>query len=88
MTIVKLLFDINKIDTDWKNSFNSQTPLSWAAENGYEIVVKLLLESDKIDKEWFCDFDSRTPLSWAGERTRDSRKAAARERQDRYELRE
>ena len=27
-----------------------RTPLSWAAERGYEAVVKLLIERDDVDK--------------------------------------
>ena len=50
---------------DLKDSY-SRTPLSWAAENGHEVVVKLLLEKgaelETKDKKY-----GRTPLSRAAE---------------------
>lgn len=43
----------------------NEPPLSWAAENGNEVVVvKLLLAKDGVDPD-FKDEQNRTPLSWA-----------------------
>ena len=47
----------NKRDEYW------ETPLSWAAKNGYLKVVKLLLDADaKVDSS---DVFGQTPLIWA-----------------------
>ena len=40
--MVKLLLKTGKVDVQSKDSQYEQTPLSWAAERGYEAVVKLL----------------------------------------------
>ena len=45
---------------------NGQTPLSWAAERGREVVVNLLLARSNVEAE-FKDKNGRTPLSWAAE---------------------
>jgi ankyrin repeat protein len=46
--VVKLLLDTGKVDVDSRDIQN-QTPLSLAAENGYEAVMKLLLDTGKVD---------------------------------------
>ena len=48
------------INADSKNN-NGRTPLSWAAENGYEAVVKLLVEREDVDAD-SKDRDGRTSL--------------------------
>ncbi|RYP20837.1 hypothetical protein DL765_002571 [Monosporascus sp. GIB2] len=45
----------------------SQSPLLYAAENGFEGVVKLLLETGKVDAN-LKDKVGRTPLSYAAEK--------------------
>jgi hypothetical protein len=50
-------------DLDVKDTYN-QTPLSWAARNGYEAVVKLLLEKG-AELESKDNRYGQTPLSWA-----------------------
>jgi ankyrin repeat protein len=39
--VVKLLLETGKVEVDSKDK-NGLTPLSWAAENGHEVIVKLL----------------------------------------------
>ena len=60
--MVKLLLEkgaaLESQDTE-----NGRTPLSWAAENGYEAVVKLLLEKGAAPESQ--SGNGRTPLSWA-----------------------
>jgi ankyrin repeat protein len=53
------------VDADSKDE-GGRTPLSWAAQNGYEAVVKLLLETGKVDAD-SKDEDGQTPLSWAAQ---------------------
>ena len=59
---MKLLLDKNA-DVESKDDKYGQTPLSWAAEKGHEVVVKLLLDknADVESKDKY----GRTPLSWA-----------------------
>ncbi|KAF8421775.1 ankyrin repeat-containing domain protein, partial [Tirmania nivea] len=47
-----------------KDEKYSQTPLSWAAENGHEAVVRLLLERNDVDVN-AKDNNGWSPLSWA-----------------------
>ena len=49
-----------------KDTHYGRTPLSWAAENGHEVVVKLLLEQG-AELESKDTRYGRTPLSWAAE---------------------
>ena len=50
-------------ELDSKDNIYGRTPLSWAAENGYEAVVKLLLEMGAdLDSK---DIGGRAPLPWA-----------------------
>ena len=60
---MKQLLAIDGVDPNSKDN-NGQTPLSWAAEKGYEVVVKQLLATDGIDPN-FKDKCGQTPLSWA-----------------------
>ncbi|KIW67300.1 hypothetical protein PV04_06564 [Phialophora macrospora] len=60
--IVKGLY-LKGAETDPRDSYG-RTPLSWAAENGYEAVVKRLLEKG-ADLESTDEDYGRTPLSWA-----------------------
>ena len=52
-------------NVDLKNR-RGHTPLSIAAEKGYEKVVKLLLERTDVEAD-SKDSDNRSPLSWAAE---------------------
>jgi ankyrin repeat domain-containing protein 50 len=64
-TVVKLQLEQGTINLDSKNSNSGQTPLSYAAGNGYEGIVKLLLEAKAdVDAE---DDSGRMPLSYAAE---------------------
>ena len=47
--MVKLLLKTGKVEVDLEDKGSGQTPLSWAAENGNEVVVKLLLETGKVE---------------------------------------
>ncbi|KAF3389705.1 hypothetical protein DPV78_011774 [Talaromyces pinophilus] len=49
---------------------HGRTPLSWAAENGYEGVVKVLIEKGAVRD--LVDKNGRTPLSWAAENRREA----------------
>jgi ankyrin repeat protein len=49
-----------------ESQYNGQTPLVWAAGNGYYRVVNLLLAKDGISPD-LNDRNRRTPLSWAAE---------------------
>jgi ankyrin repeat protein len=60
---------MNKVDPDFKDS-NGRTPLSWAAENGHELVMCLLLVMDKVDPD-AGDNLGWTPLSWAAWKGKD-----------------
>jgi len=51
-------------DVDSKDSCG-RTPLSWAAENGHEVVVKLLLAEDSAKLNIKVN-NSRMPLYWGG----------------------
>jgi ankyrin repeat protein len=55
------------VDVDSKDSKHGRTPLSWAAENGHEVVVQLLLETGKVDVDSKDSSYGQTPLSWAAE---------------------
>ncbi|PMB67555.1 Ankyrin repeat domain-containing protein 50 [Beauveria bassiana] len=62
-----LLLDTDRIDIDARDTEYGRTPLSWAAENGYQAVVKMILDTGKVDID-ARDKNGRTPLSWAAER--------------------
>jgi hypothetical protein len=57
--VIKLLLD-EGVDPDSKDKYG-RTPLSRAAENGYEAVVKLLLDEERVDPD-FKNKDVRTPI--------------------------
>ncbi|KAJ5213561.1 hypothetical protein N7449_000730 [Penicillium cf. viridicatum] len=60
--VTELLLRDNRVSPD-NRDIKGRTPLSWAAENGYDAVVKQLLEADvDVDAK---DNNGRTPLSWA-----------------------
>ena len=63
--VVKQLLE-RGVDPD-SEDIDGRTPLSWAAEYGYEEVVKLLLAKDDVDLDSRNDRFGRTPLSWAAE---------------------
>jgi ankyrin repeat protein len=67
MAMVELLLAINGIESDSKDDCGL-TPLSWAAQNGHEMVVKMLLEKDTVDPNSRDIVYGRTPLSWGAER--------------------
>ncbi|KAK4163558.1 ankyrin repeat-containing domain protein [Cladorrhinum sp. PSN259] len=61
-----LLIDDKSANIQARYKEHNQTPLSWAAEMGYEAVVQLLINKGaRIEAK---DNDSRTPLSWAAEK--------------------
>jgi ankyrin repeat protein len=63
---VALAFYLEKaVDIDLKDK-DGQTPLSWAARNGYEAIVKLLLATERVDIDSKDNF-GRTPLWWAAQ---------------------
>ncbi|PQE26803.1 ankyrin repeat-containing protein [Rutstroemia sp. NJR-2017a BVV2] len=60
--IVTMLLEEEGIEVDMTDE-DGRTPLSWAAQLGYEYIVKVLLAGNaSIDLE---DMTGRTPLSWA-----------------------
>ncbi|KAJ5401889.1 uncharacterized protein N7487_007785 [Penicillium crustosum] len=62
--VTELLLRDNRVSADSRD-IKGRTPLSWAAENGYDTVAKQLLETDvDIDAE---GDSGRTALSWAAE---------------------
>ena len=56
----KLLVEQDDVAADSKDE-GCRTPLSWAAERGYEAVVKLLVERGDVAAD-SKDDGSRTPL--------------------------
>jgi ankyrin repeat protein len=62
-----LLADIGEAEIDSKDEIYGQTPLSWAAEGGHEVVVRLLVDTGKADIDSKSK-SGRTPLSWAAGR--------------------
>ena len=66
MAAVNLLLASDKVDRDIKEN-DGWTSLSWAAENGHEVVVKLLVEQDDVEADPTGRY-SRTPLSRATEK--------------------
>jgi ankyrin repeat protein len=54
-------------DSDTLRSQYGQTPLLWAAGNGYDAVVDLLLANDGIDPDLKDGQYGQTPLSWAAQ---------------------
>ncbi|OCL09099.1 ankyrin, partial [Glonium stellatum] len=64
--MAKLLFEIDRLDTDLDDK-RSQTLLSQAAGDGHEAMVKLLLTTGRVDVDSKDKDYGRTPLSWAAE---------------------
>ncbi|KFY65629.1 hypothetical protein V496_02442 [Pseudogymnoascus sp. VKM F-4515 (FW-2607)] len=58
--------DENYININTQDA-TGQTPLSWAAERGYDAVVELLLQQDDVVADSRDNY-GQTPLSWAAER--------------------
>lgn len=58
--VVKLVL----AECDLNTNTYGRTPLSFAAENGYEEVVTLLLNDERVDPD-YGDYKGRTPLSFA-----------------------
>ena len=69
--MVKLLLGRSDVDPDASDTEYAQTPLSWAAENGYEGVVKLLLGRGDVNPDIPDALFGRTRLSWAAENDRE-----------------
>jgi ankyrin repeat protein len=61
----KMVFEEEHSCTLGLGSQYGQTPLVWAAENGYDTVVNLLLAKEGIDPDLKDTQYGRTPLSWA-----------------------
>jgi ankyrin repeat protein len=68
---VKLLLGTGKVDVNSKDSYG-QTPLSWASNNGHDVVVELLLDTGNVDVVDSKDSDGGTPLHRAAEKGHDS----------------
>lgn len=65
-TVTQQVLQMDGVDLSIADDYHQETPLFWAAENGYEAIVKLLLEKN-VDLEWGC-IDGNTPLSVAAGR--------------------
>lgn len=79
--IVKLELELDHVDVNYKDGIYQRSPLSWAAENGFDSVVELLIKGPKfrlkraILKPFTLmgagatvdgkDINARTPLSYA-----------------------
>jgi len=63
--IVGQMFGSRYVNPDAPDTLYGQTPLSWAADNGYEGIVKLLLERKDVTPDTPDTLYGRTPLSWA-----------------------
>src|SRR5439155_787344 len=63
----QLLLDTGLVDIDTKDSRLRQTPLSLAAENGFEKLVQLLLKIGPVNTDTKDSRLSHTPLSSAAE---------------------
>ena len=70
VAVLKKLLARDDVDLDYKNN-TSQTPLSLAAWNGYELVVSLLLARDNIDPN-SKNKNGWTPLSLAASNGREA----------------
>jgi len=53
-----------EVNPDIPDQLHGQTPLSWAAENGYEGIVKLLLGRKEVDPDMSNKY-GQTPLMLA-----------------------
>jgi len=66
--VVKLLLQLEDIDSNAKDTEYGRTPLWWAVQCGHEGVVRMLLERADINPNTADTGNGRTPLSWAAER--------------------
>jgi len=62
-----MLLERKDINPDYPDTRYGRTPLSLAAENGYERIVKTLLEREDVNPNQpdSDTFFGQTPLSWA-----------------------
>jgi ankyrin repeat protein len=63
--VVQLLLNHPDMDGNSKDSDSGQSPLSWAAANGYwcGAVVRLLLERADVNVNWRDRYYGQLPLS-------------------------
>ena len=61
--MVRILLGQEGINPD-KPNYAGQTPLSIAAQGGFEGVVQILLEQEEVNPNQ-ADHDGQTPLQWS-----------------------
>ncbi|KAJ5723597.1 hypothetical protein N7488_001632 [Penicillium malachiteum] len=59
--IVESILDSDEVDVNEKDTTCQRTPMTWAAEKGYNDIVKMLLETGKV-KFGSVDGDQASPL--------------------------
>jgi ankyrin repeat protein len=69
VAVLESLLKISDVNLNYLRDPCGATPLSWAAEFGYEAVVKLLLARDDVNPNQISN--GRTPLMFAAERGHD-----------------
>ena len=62
-----MLLEREDVNPDKPDTKYGQTPLSWAASKGHEVVVKMLLEREDVNPNQPDTKYGRTPPSWAAE---------------------
>jgi ankyrin repeat protein len=66
----KTLLKENGVEYDVQDTYYDQTPLSWAAEGGYDEIVGMLLDKEvEVDSQ---DRAGHTPLLWAIRNSHDA----------------